>query len=525
MKDDTMKDDILHSLRLESRNGGACAGGRWSESPGEESIISRSPIDGRPIASVSSTAPGDYERAVCAAQETFLRWRETPAPSRGRIAAELAAAFLEKKEDLARIITLETGKIHPEAAGEAMRMEHIFTMAAGFSRSIGGRTLPAERPGRRLLEQWHPLGPVGVITSFNFPVMVWAWNAAVAMVCGNPVIWKPSTRTPLCAIAVQKIANDVLEKHDLGGLLNLVIGDRRSVGKWMAKDRRLPLISATGSVSMGRALAVRVAARLGKTILELGGNNAMIVDGTTDLENALRHVLVSATATAGQRCISTRRLILDGSIAEEFTARLVGVYKQLKIGDPFEPGVHVGPLVDGDAVDIMLDTVERALEHGGKLLCGGKRIDGLGSDAYVEPAVMKVAPDNPVLREETFAPLLYVVEAGDGARDGNIDEAIKLNNGVSQGLSSALFTESLANAERFLSASGSDCGMAYVNEPTFGADIGGAFGGEKESGGGRESGSDVWKQYMRRQTVIVNSLKDAQELPGIDYGERSVPGR
>jgi aldehyde dehydrogenase (NAD+) len=402
------------------------------------------------------------------------------------------------------------GKIRVEGHGEVQEMIDICDFAVGLSRQLYGLTLASERPGHRMMEQWHPLGPVGVITAFNFPVAVWSWNAAIAAVCGDPVVWKPAEPAPLTAIAVQHIANRVQADHGVSGVFNLVVGPGRTVGERMLTDARLPLISFTGSTAVGRRVAAAVAGRFGRTILELGGNNAIVVTADAKLDLALRAILFGAVGTAGQRCTSTRRLIVHRSIAGELTTRLAAAYAQVQIGDPLSPGTLMGPLVTEDAVTDMLAAIERARADGGEVVCGGRRRLDLGAQ-FVDPTIIRMPAQTAVVEQETFAPILYVLEFDD------LDEAIRLHNAVPQGLSSAMFTESLRSAERFLSAAGSDCGIANVNIGTSGAEIGGAFGGEKETGGGRESGSDAWKAYMRRQTNTVNWSDALPLAQGIEF--------
>jgi aldehyde dehydrogenase (NAD+) len=422
----------------------------------------------------------------------------------------LGDALREKIEPLGALVTLEMGKILPEGIGEVQEMVDICDFAVGLSRQLYGNTMASERANHRMYEHWHPLGPVGVISAFNFPVAVWSWNAAIAAVCGDTVVWKPSERTPLSAIAVTRIAEDVMAGSGFEGVFSLVVGDGATVGDRMNRDTRLPLISATGSCNMGRIVGPAVAQRMGRSILELGGNNAVIVMDDADLDLAVRATLFSAVGTAGQRCTSLRRLLVHRAIADKMVSRLTEAYKQVNIGDPLEPGTLMGPVVGERAVDQMMSALEIAREQGARIVTGGNRIDRPGF--FVEPTIAVVPREASITQQETFAPILWVIEFD------TLEEAIDIQNGVTQGLSSAIFTESLRNAERFLSDSGSDCGIANVNIGTSGAEIGGAFGGEKETGGGREAGSDAWKAYMRRQTTTINWGDDLPLAQGIEFG-------
>ena len=486
--------DVLARLGVKAVNQGAFAD-RWLDCPGPE-IISLNPANGLPLAAVRSASQAEYEAVLQAATQSFLKWRLLPAPQRGEIVRQIGQALRDHKSDLGLLVTLETGKIRSEGLGEVQEMIDMCDYAVGLSRQLFGLTMPSERPQHRMFEQWHPLGPVGIITAFNFPVAVWAWNACLAAVCGDTCIWKPSSQTPLTAIAVQNIVNKVVEPHGLHGIFTLCIGSGATVGQALAEDRRVPLISATGSCAMGRRLAQTVAGRLGRSLLELGGNNGIIVTPTADLELALRAVTFAAVGTAGQRCTSLRRLFLHSSIADQFLARLTKIYQQIQIGDPWESDVLLGPLVSEKAVSDMLAAVAAAEQQGGQVLYGGHRLGRPGN--FVEPTIIQARSDLPIVREETFAPILYVMTYSDLA------DALAQHNSVDQGLSSAIFTDRLTEAEAFLSPSGSDCGIANVNIGTSGAEIGGAFGGEKDTGGGREAGSDSWKTYMRRQTCTIN---------------------
>jgi aldehyde dehydrogenase (NAD+) len=491
-----MFDDVLERLGIAEVNSGVHCNGKWLREPGGLELVSVNPATGQPLAEVLTASRADYDRAALAAREAFLEWRRLPPPERGAVIRRIGDALRAKREDLAQLITLEVGKIRSESLGEVQEMIDICDFASGLSRQLYGVTMGSERPEHRLFEQWHPLGPVGVITAFNFPVAVWAWNAAVAGVCGDSVLWKPSPAAPLTAIATQNIVARVLAESRCGNVLQLCISPGAEAGQWMAEDRRLPLISATGSCAMGRSVAHAVGRRLGKTLLELGGNNGAVVCRSANLDLALRGVLFAAVGTAGQRCTTLRRLFLHESIAAEFTDRLIAAYRSVPVGPPWQEGVLMGPLISESAVRRMLDAVTAAREQGGEILCGGKRLDRPGF--FVEPTLIRARAEMPIVAEETFAPVLYVMTFRE------LDEAITLHNAVDQGLSSAIFTERLAEAERFLSSAGSDCGLANVNAGTSGAEIGGAFGGEKDTGGGREAGSDSWKAYMRRQTCTVN---------------------
>jgi aldehyde dehydrogenase (NAD+) len=490
----TMFGDVLKRLGIEEGQSGAFADD-WIRAPGGETIESINPATGETLGRVVAASRDDYERVVAASQQAFLAWRTIPPPVRGEFVRRLGEALRRYQDDLGLLVTLEVGKIRSEGRGEVQEMIDMCDFAVGLSRQLYGLTIASERPLHSMLEQWHPLGPVGVITAFNFPVAVWAWNAALAAVCGDTCVWKPSQLTPLTAIAVQKIAVQVARELDVPCVFQLVIGGS-DAGRWLADDERLLLISATGSCAMGRSVAAAVGKRLGRSLLELGGNNAAIISDSASLDRALRAVAFAAVGTAGQRCTSLRRLILHESIAEAFIERLAGVFRSVKIGLPWEEGTLVGPLIRRQAVDAMLNSLVRAKSEGGEIVAGGRALDGPGF--FVEPTIVRSSPDMAIVGEETFAPILYAV----GYRE--FDEAIAIQNGVEQGLSSAIFTERFGEAMRFLAGTGSDCGIANVNIGTSGAEIGGAFGGEKASGGGREAGSDAWKTYMRRQTCTLN---------------------
>jgi len=502
--------DFLKELGIEKINPGACSGpNAWTATEGRELISSINPTTGKEIARVAQASTADYERVMKAAMEAFVEWRMVPAPKRGLVVRDLGEALRAKKDALGRLVTLEMGKIVQEGWGEVQEMIDICDFSIGLSRQLYGLTMHSERPRHRMYEQWHPLGVVGIISAFNFPVAVWSWNSALAAVCGDVVLWKPSSETPLTAIAVQHICNDVMKAHKLTGIFNLVIGRGSTIGEMLIRDKRIPLVSATGSCEMGYKIGRTVGERLGRTILELGGNNAIIVDETADIDMAVRAVLFGAVGTAGQRCTSTRRVFLDKRVAADFIARLTKAYKQVRIGDPMEDGTLMGPLVNEAAVEAMMAALETVKKSGGEILFGGKTVDRPGF--YVEPTIVKAKHDWKIVHDETFAPILYLIEYE------KLDEAIEWHNEVPQGLSSAIFTTNLQHGEQFLSHEGSDCGIANVNIGTSGAEIGGAFGGEKETGGGRESGSDSWKAYMRRQTNTINWSKELPLAQGIKF--------
>jgi aldehyde dehydrogenase (NAD+) len=503
---------LLAKLQILEVNPGACFGpDGWIRDPRGKEVASYNPTTGEPIARVVQATSAAYEQVMTEASAAFASWRMVPAPKRGEVVRDLGNALREMKEPLGDLVSLEMGKIRAEGRGEVQEMIDICDFALGLSRQLYGLTMTSERPGHRMMEQWHPLGIVGVITAFNFPVAVWSWNSALAVVCGDPVVWKPAGPTPLCAVAVQHIANRVMADHGLRGIFNLVIGAGSSVGESMLADPRMPLISFTGSTVIGRHVAEAVARRFGRSILELGGNNAIVVAEDANLDLATRAIVFGSVGTAGQRCTSTRRIIVHKSIADELVARLKRAYAQVDIGDPLDPGTLMGPLVTADAVEDMFKALEQARSEGGGIVCGGRRRPDIGPQ-FVEPAIVRMPSQRGIVQTETFAPILYILEYDDFA------EALALHNGVPQGLSSAIFTESMRKAEEFLSARGSDCGIANVNIGTSGAEIGGAFGGEKETGGGRESGSDAWKAYMRRQTNTVNWSTDLPLAQGIRFG-------
>jgi L-aminoadipate-semialdehyde dehydrogenase len=503
---------LLKRLGLGPVNAGIFCG-EWID--GGPAIESVSPIDGQVMARVTSGAIGDFQGTLQRARAALQTWQTTPAPKRGEIIRQLGNALREAKEDLGRLVTLETGKILAEGEGEVQEMIDICDFAVGLSRQLYGLTIASERPQHRMFEQWHPLGVVGIITAFNFPVAVWSWNSALALVCGNTTVWKPSTQTPLCAIATVKIVEKVCRANDIDpAIVSLVVGEGSSVGEALVNDKRVPLISATGSTQMGRHVSDAVARRLGRSLLELGGNNAIIVAPSANLDLALRAILFGAVGTAGQRCTSTRRVIVHDSIRQELTDRLIKAYEQVRVGNPLEPETLMGPLINRRAVKMMQQALSAAREQGAKILYGGDALEGAEyrGGCYVRPCLVAAKHDSKIVHEETFAPILYVI----GYR--TLDEAIEWQNEVPQGLSSAIFTNDLREAEQFLSCRGSDCGIANVNIGTSGAEIGGAFGGEKETGGGRESGSDAWKTYMRRQTVTVNYSNELPLAQGIVFG-------
>jgi len=503
---------FLKELGIQEVNPGACAGpDEWGPTEDRELMDVVTPIDGSVIARVALANSEDYEHVVRTAHESFLNWRLTPAPKRGLVVRDVADELRRLKQPLGRLVTLEMGKILAEGTGEVQEAVDIADFAVGLSRQLHGVTMQSERPRHRMYEQWHPLGVVGIITAFNFPVAVWSWNAMIAAVCGDTMVWKPASKVPLTAIAVQHIMNRVMKSNGLRGIFTLLIGKGSVIGERLIDDKRIPLVSATGSTSMGHRVAEATSKRLARSILELGGNNGIIVAEDADLDLAVRAVLFGAVGTAGQRCTTTRRIIAHESIIDEFSRRLVKAYEQVAIGNPLEPDTLMGPLVDENAVHTMMAALETIKKEGGKILTGGKRLERPGY--YVTPAIVRVNGNTPLVCEETFAPILYLMPYG------TVDEALRLHNEVPQGLSSAIFTRSLKMAEKFLSASGSDCGIANVNVGTSGAEIGGAFGGEKDTGGGREAGSDAWKAYMRRQTVTINWGDELPLAQGIKFGD------
>tara|TARA_X000000950_G_scaffold286936_1_gene397379 strand:- start:593 stop:2104 length:1512 start_codon:yes stop_codon:yes gene_type:complete len=499
--------DFLDKLGIEDVNLGGYSD-KWLGSGSDLDCIT--PVNGTLIAKVKQCNPGDYENIMQTSSEVFKKWRMEPAPKRGEVVRKLANAFRKHKTSLGKLISWEMGKIQAEGEGEVQEMIDIADYAVGLSRQLYGKTMHSERPNHRMYEQWHPLGAVGIVTAFNFPGAVWAWNAMIAAVCGDVMVWKPSSKTPLTAIAIQKIVNEVMTPLGWDGVMSLLVGSSRDVGELLVHDRRIPLVSATGSCHMGRKIGEAVAKRLGRSLLELGGNNAIIVMPDSDPELVLRAVLFGAVGTSGQRCTSTRRLFLHKSISSSITEKLISSYSQIKIGDPLESDTIVGPLVDGKAVQDYSDALEIIKKEKGEVLCGGNTIKSDGF--YVEPTIVKANMGMQIVREETFAPILYLFEFED------LEEAIESHNSVDQGLSSSIFTKDMQSVEKFLSHSGSDCGIANVNIGTSGAEIGGAFGGEKDTGGGREAGSDSWKIYMRRQTNTLNWSDDLPLAQGIEFG-------
>ena len=509
---ESVKKEIMEKLELTDLNSGVFYG-EWAPVEGRETITSYSPIDGSEIAKVTMATKEDYEKVIQKAQESFKIWSEIPAPKRGWVVREIGNELRKYKKELGRLVSIEAGKTITEGEGEVQEMIDIADLALGLSRQFYGLTIVSEREHHRMYEQWLPLGPIGIITSFNFPCAVWAWNTMIASAAGDTSVWKPSSKGALIAIATIKIVNRAVERLGYPPIFFLAVGSGSTVGEWMSNDKRLPLISFTGSIPTGKRIAENVAKRLGRTILELGGNNAAIVTAKADINVALKGVAFGALATAGQRCTTTRRLILHESIYDEFLAKLKNIYEKVKIGNPLEEGVLMGPLRDESAFNKYMNAVKKAQEEGAKLIYGGERVNipGLEGGYYVKPTILEATPDMEMVKTETFAPILYVMKYR------TIEEALEIHNSVPQGLSSAIFTTDLQEEEYFLSHKGSDCGIANVNTSTAGAEIGGAFGGEKETGGGRESGSDAWKNYMRRQTVTINYGKDLPLAQGVKF--------
>ena len=504
--------EFLQQLQLLKKNEGSSTGTVWQNSKGEI-IVSSSPVDNKEIGIVISTDKEAYEKIITTAQAAFLEWRNWPAPKRGEIVRQMGDALRKEKQALGQLVSYEMGKSLQEGLGEVQEMIDICDFAVGLSRQLYGLTMHSERPSHRMYEQWHPLGIVGIISAFNFPVAVWSWNAALAWVCGNVTVWKPSEKTPLCGNAIQNIIAKVFKENNVPEGVNNLIQGGREVGEWMSKDTRIPLVSATGSTRMGKLLNTAVAARLGKTILELGGNNAIIISEHADLDMSLIGAVFGSVGTAGQRCTSTRRLIIHEKVYDSFVAKLTKAYGQIKIGDPLDSKNHMGPLIDKEAVKMYLNSIEACKKEGGKFLVEGGVLEGKGyeSGCYVKPCIAEALPHYNIVQHETFAPILYVMKYS------KLEEAIAIQNGVPQGLSSAIMTLNMRESELFLSQSGSDCGIANVNIGTSGAEIGGAFGGEKETGGGRESGSDAWKAYMRRQTNTINWSNHLPLAQGIQF--------
>ncbi len=502
----------LEILGVKDINKGTSTGSKSFSNGGI--IESFSPVDGQLIGKVKTTTRADYEKVMDAATSAFKTWRTMPAPQRGEIVRQFGLKLREKKAALGKLVSYEMGKSYQEGLGEVQEMIDICDFAVGLSRQLHGLTMHSERPGHRMYEQYHPLGVVGIISAFNFPVAVWAWNTALAWVCGDVCVWKPSEKTPMCGVACQNIAAEVFAENNLPeGICCLINGDYK-VGEFMTKDTRVPLISATGSTRMGKVVAQAVAARLGKSLLELGGNNAIIVTPDADIKMTVIGAVFGAVGTAGQRCTSTRRLIIHESIYDKVKKAVIDAYKQLRIGNPLDENNHVGPLIDTDAVNMYKNALEKVVEEGGNIVVEGGVLSGEGyeSGCYVKPAIAEAKPEFEIVQHETFAPVLYLLKYS-----GDVENAIAIQNGVAQGLSSAIMTNNLREAEFFLSVQGSDCGIANVNIGTSGAEIGGAFGGEKETGGGRESGSDAWKIYMRRQTNTINYTTELPLAQGIKF--------
>lgn len=512
MKKKINLNSILDALDIKQQNYGTSTGLKWTNST--KIIDSFSPVDGKKIGSVSVTTKDDFEKIINTASSAFKTWRLMPAPQRGEIVRQFGDRLRELKSPLGKLVSYEMGKSLQEGLGEVQEMIDICDFAVGLSRQLHGLTMHSERPGHRMYEQYHPLGIVGIISAFNFPVAVWAWNTALAWICGDVCVWKPSEKTPLCGIACQKIAADVFAKNNLPEGISCLINGDYKIGSLMTKDTRIPLVSATGSTRMGKIVAKTVGERLGKSLLELGGNNAIIVTPDADIKMTIIGAVFGAVGTAGQRCTSTRRLIIHESIYETVKSALVDAYSQLKIGNPLDENNHVGPLIDKDAVKNYNDALKQVLKEGGKIIVEGGVLtgDGYESGCYVKPAIAEANNNYKIVQHETFAPVLYLLKYS-----GEVSNAIEIQNNVSQGLSSAIMTNNLREAELFLSHSGSDCGIANVNIGTSGAEIGGAFGGEKDTGGGRESGSDAWKIYMRRQTNTINYTTNLPLAQGIKF--------
>ncbi len=504
--------EALKSLGINYTNSGTSTGSNWLPNEGE-TITSTSPVDGAQIGNVVTTSAKQYEEVVKTASGAFKEWRLMPAPKRGEIVRQIGEELRRQKEPLGKLVSYEMGKSYQEGLGEVQEMIDICDFAVGLSRQLHGLTMHSERPNHRMYEQYHPLGIVGIISAFNFPVAVWAWNSMLAWVCGDVCIWKPSEKTPLCSIACQNIVNVVFKKNNVPEGVSCIINGDYRIGQLMSNDKRVPLVSATGSIRMGKKVGEAIGARLGRALLELGGNNAIIITESSDLNVAITGALFGAVGTCGQRCTSTRRLIIHDSKYEEVKNKLVTAYKQLKIGNPLDENNHVGPLIDKDAVKMYNNAIEQIKQQGGNVVLEGGVLTGEGyeSGCYVKPVIAEASNELKIVQDETFAPILYIMKYSE------LEEAIEMQNGVVQGLSSAIMTNNMREAERFLSQTGSDCGIANVNIGTSGAEIGGAFGGEKETGGGRESGSDAWKVYMRRQTNTINYGKDLPLAQGIKF--------
>ncbi len=505
--------EALKELGINKVNNGSCTGTVWQETSGDI-LNSVSPVDGKEIAGIKQATLKDYHTVISTAKEAFKKWRTIPAPKRGEIVRQIGNELRKYKEPLGKLVSYEMGKIYQEGLGEVQEMIDICDFAVGQSRQLWGSTMHSERPQHRMYDQYHPLGIVGVVSAFNFPVAVWSWNAMIALVCGDVIVWKPSSKVLLCAVAIHKIVSNVLKKNDVPeGVLNLVATSSRYLGDDLFADKNIPLISFTGSTRVGKKVGELVGARLGKSILELGGNNAVIVTKDADMDMALRAIVFGAVGTCGQRCTSTRRIIIHESVYETFKDKLVRVYKNIKIGNSLDPSILVGPMIDKGAVDDYTKAIEQVKAEGGKIIYGGSLLEGsdYGSGCYVVPCLAEVENHYEIVQEETFAPLLYLIKYS------TIEEAIEIHNDVPQGLSSSMFSTNLLETEKFLSHEGSDCGIANINIGTSGAEIGGAFGGEKDTGGGRESGSDAWKAYMRRQTNTINFGKDLPLAQGIEF--------
>ncbi|CAL1518064.1 aldehyde dehydrogenase family protein [Chitinophaga sp. MM2321] len=507
-----MAEDLLKAFGIHAQQSGVSTGKHWLAAGGP-AIVSVSPVDNKTIATVKSATHDDYDLVVTVAQEAFREWRNWPAPRRGDVVRQIGEALRKNKEHLGRLVSYEMGKSLQEGYGEVQEMIDICDFAVGLSRQLHGLTMHSERPGHRMYEQWHPLGITGIISAFNFPVAVWSWNAMLAWVCGNVCIWKPSEKTPVTALACQRIVETVFTANNVPEGVSCLLTGHREAGEWMANDHRIPLVSATGSTRMGKSVGAAVGARLGRSLLELGGNNAIIISQDADLDMSLIGAVFGAVGTAGQRCTSTRRLIIHESVYYAFTTRLIKAYAQLRIGDPLDENNHVGPLIDKDAVKAYLHSIAQIREQGGTFLVEGGVLEGPGfeSGCYVKPCIAAIDNVSDIVQHETFAPILYVMKYQ------TLTEAIAMQNDVPQGLSSAIMTLNLREAEQFLSQTGSDCGIANVNIGTSGAEIGGAFGGEKETGGGRESGSDAWRAYMRRQTNTINYTDKLPLAQGIKF--------
>jgi aldehyde dehydrogenase (NAD+) len=513
MKEDYGINQALKELGILEVNPGLCTGSEWKDGKGEK-LVSYSPVNGQKIAEVSQVILEEYEQTIQQAKQAFISWRKVPAPKRGEVVRQIGLELRKFKEPLGKLVSYEMGKIYQEGLGEVQEMIDICDFAVGQSRQLYGFTMHSERPGHRMYDQYHPLGIVGVISAFNFPVAVWAWNAMIALVCGDVVVWKPSSKVPLCAIAVHRVIAKVLKENNVPeGVMNLVATSSKYVGDEILQDKNIPLISFTGSTFIGKRVGKLVGERLGRSILELGGNNAIIVTPDADLDMTLRAVVFGAVGTSGQRCTSTRRIIVHESIYDIFKEKLKAVYQGLTIGNPLDIKAHVGPLIDKRAAENFFHAIEKVKAEGGKILTGGTAFEQNDciSGCYVSPCVAEVENSYEIVQEETFAPLLYLIKYS------NFEDAIHLHNDVPQGLSSAMFTRNLLEAEKFLSQEGSDCGIANINIGTSGAEIGGAFGGEKDTGGGRESGSDAWKAYMRRQTNTINYSTELPLAQGIEF--------